>query len=338
MTLHYVSDPNNESNHTPPPAPVDDAGLLDAYSSAVTTAAEKIGPSVVRIDVRLRARQGPQGVFHPRGSGSGFVFTPDGFVLTNSHVVHDAATIRVGLHDGREVSATLVGEDPHTDLAVLRIDAPNLVAAELGDSSAIKVGQVAIAVGNPLGFSATVTAGVVSALARGFRSQSGRLIDDVIQTDAALNPGNSGGPLVDSRGRVIGVNTAVILPAQGICFAISVNTAKWVAGKLIQHGKITRSYIGVAGQNVPLPRRIVRFYKLDQESGVGVAAVEENSPAAKAGLEEGDIVIAFDGKKVTDIDDLHRQLPEERIDKEFSLTILRGYERTELPIVPARAK
>jgi S1-C subfamily serine protease len=329
-----------ENSQTPLPAnePVIEENLLDAYSKAVVGAAEKIGPSVVRIHVRLKARQTPQGVFHPSGAGSGFIFTPDGFVLTNSHVVHDAATIKVGLHDGREVAATLVGEDPHTDLAVLRIDAPNLVAAELGDSSAIKVGQVAIAVGNPLGFSATVTAGVVSALARGFRSQSGRLIDDVIQTDAALNPGNSGGPLVDSRGRVIGVNTAVILPAQGICFAISVNTAKWVAAKLIKDGKITRSYIGVAGQNVPLPRRLVRFYKLEQESGVMIANLEESSPAARAGVEEGDIIIGFDGKKVTDIDDLHRQLTEERIGKESPLVVLRGYERTEFPIVPAKSK
>jgi S1-C subfamily serine protease len=335
MDVRLVSGSDGVGGEQGTPLPVrEDEGLLDAYSRAVVGAAEKIGPSVVKIDVRGKAVATPRGPYHPRGSGSGFVFTPDGFVLTNSHVVHDAAIIKVVLHDGRESPATLVGEDPHTDLAVLRIDAPNLVAAELGDSSAIKVGQVVIAVGNPLGFSATVTAGVVSALARSFRAQSGRLIDDVIQTDAALNPGNSGGPLVDSRGRVVGVNTAVILPAQGICFAISVNTAKWVAARLIKDGKITRSYIGVAGQNVPLPRRLVRFYKLEQESGVMVAGVEEGSPAAKAGLEEGDIVIGFAGKKVTDIDDLHRQLTEERVGKEFGLVYLRGAERTETVVVP----
>jgi S1-C subfamily serine protease len=340
MNVWLVSDGGGlgDGNVVAPLPAGEDAGLLDAYSRAVVGAAEKIGPSVVRIDVRGKAVATPQGLYHPRGSGSGFVFTPDGFVLTNSHVVHDAATIKVGLHDGREVSAELIGEDPHTDLAVLRIDVPNLVAAELGDSAAIKVGQVVIAVGNPLGFSATVTAGVVSALARSFRAQSGRLIDDVIQTDAALNPGNSGGPLVDSRGRVVGVNTAVILPAQGICFAISVNTAKWVAARLIKDGKITRSYIGVAGQNVPLPRRLVRIYKLEQESGVMVAGIEDGSPAAKAGLEEGDIVVAFDGKKVTDIDDLHRQLTEERIGKQFGLTYLRGAERTEAVVAPAAAR
>ena len=372
MTPHtqLLSDSTTPDPVTPTAPIVDDAELLDAYSTAITSAAEKIAPAVVRIHLRLKAVQTQRGLFHPHGGGSGFVLAPDGFILTNSHVVHDAATIHVTLHDGREFPATLVGEDPHTDLAVLRIHAPNdsrsdspatttptaylpwvndsnsstrapllpnLVPAELGDSSTIKVGQVALAVGSPLGFSATLTAGVVSALARSFRTQSGRLIDDVIQTDAALNPGNSGGPLVDSRGRVIGVNTAVILPAQGICFAISVNTAKWVAARLIKDGKITRSYIGVAGQNVPLPRRLVRFYQLPKNSGVLVAGVEPHSPAAHAKLAEGDVLIAFADHPIADIDDLHRLLTEDRINQPTPATILRHHERVDLTLTPAPA-
>lgn len=334
----FVTDSSPEDQRGTPVPIHPDGALMDAYSQAVTRAVRLIGPAVVKIEVRMKAMQTPQGVYHPRGSGSGFIFTPDGFILTNSHVVHDAATIRVILADGRELSADLIGDDPHTDLAVVRVDAPNLVTAKLGDSSQIQVGQLAIAVGNPLGFSATVTAGVVSALARSFRTQSGRLIDDVIQTDAALNPGNSGGPLVNSQGEVIGVNTAVIGGAQGICFAISANTAAWVASRLMKDGKITRSYIGVAGQNVPLPRKLVRFYKLEQESGVMVAGIEEQSPAAHAELEEGDVIIGFAGKKVADIDDLHRQLTQERIGVASPLVVLRRYERLELTITPAATR
>src|SRR5437762_11111902 len=270
--------------------------LLDAYSEAVITASERVSPSVVKIEVRQQAR--------PGGSGSGFIFTPDGFILTNSHVVYGANKIEVTLPDGERYEADKIGEDPDTDLAVVRITAPNPNPARLGDSQSIRVGQLVIAIGNPYGFQATVTSGVVSALGRSLRSQSGRLIDNVIQTDAALNPGNSGGPLVTSQGEVIGVNTAVILPAQGICFAIAVNTAKFVAARLIRDGKIRRSYIGVAGQNVPLPRRVVRFYNLPLETGVMVMSAEQGSPAEKAGLQQGDIVISYGSQPIGQIDDL----------------------------------
>jgi S1-C subfamily serine protease len=316
----------------------DDAELLDAYSRAVVGVAEKVSPSVVNIDVEQRtqarrvrpARRGGEA----RGSGSGFIFTPDGFILTNSHVVHDAAKIEVTLADGRRAEAQAVGDDPHTDLAVIRINAPNLAAAAFGDSQKIRAGQLVVAIGNPYGFQCTVTAGVVSALGRSLRAKSGRLIDDIIQTDAALNPGNSGGPLVSSRGEVIGVNTAVILPAQGICFAIAINTARFVAGRLIKDGRIRRSYIGVAGQNVPLPRRVVRFYNLAVESGILVVQTDEHSPAERAGLREGDVIIGFAGQRIAGIDDLHRLLTEERVGASAPLEVIRRTEKLTLEIVP----
>ena len=306
--------------------------LLDAYSQAVTGAAEQAGPSVVSVDVRHRVERRGRPSRNVPGQGSGFVFTPDGFILTNSHVVHDATRIEAGFPDGRRLRAELVGDDPDTDLAVLRVEPGALAVVELGDSGTLRVGQLVVAIGNPLGFESTVTAGVVSALGRSFRSVSGRLIDDVIQTDAALNPGNSGGPLVDSHGRVVGVNTAVILPAQGICFAVGINTAKVVTGQLIRHGKIRRGRIGVAGQNVPLLRLAQRAHGLDGKSGVLVTGVEPDSPAARAGVKTEDIIVGFDGKPVTGIDDLHRLLTADRIGAETTLLVLRNAERLELPI------
>ncbi len=319
-----------------------DDSLLDVYSRSVISAAEKVSPSVVNIDVhqRLRGRQAANPHFPPElhGSGSGFIFTPDGFILTNSHVVHNATKIEVILTDGRRFQADMVGDDPDTDLAVVRIDASNVLPANLGDSHSIRVGQLVIAIGNPYGFQCSVTAGVVSALGRSLRSSSGRLIDDIIQTDAALNPGNSGGPLVTSRGDVIGVSTAVILPAQGICFAIGINTAKFVAGRLIKDGTIRRGYIGVAGQNVPLPRRIVRFHSLPVESGVSVVSIENNSAAQRAGLIERDVIVGYDGQPISGIDDLHRLLTEKQIGLASQLTIIRRSEKMVLDIVPEESK
>src|SRR6058998_2057170 len=309
--------------------------VLDAYSQAVTGAAERVGPAVVSVDVRHRVARRGRPAREVPGHGSGFVFTPDGFILTNSHVVHDATRIEAAFADGRRVGAQLVGDDPETDLAVLRVEPGTPAAAELGDSGTLRVGQLVIAIGNPLGFESTVTAGVVSALGRSFRSVTGRLIDDVIQTDAALNPGNSGGPLVDSRGRVIGVNTAVILPAQGICFAVGINTAKVVVGQLIAFGHVRRARIGVGGQNVSLPRLAVRAHRLIQPSGVLITTIEPGSPAARAGLQPGDIIVAFDGQPVHGIDDLHRLLTGDRIGTATTVAAVRKAERLELPITAA---
>jgi S1-C subfamily serine protease len=267
-------------------------------------------------------------------TGSGFIFTPDGFILTNSHVVHHASRLNVTLADGRRVPADLVGDDPDTDLAVVRIGASQLVPAQLGDSQTIRVGQLVIAIGNPYGFQCTVTAGVVSALGRSLRSSRGRLIDDIIQTDAALNPGNSGGPLVTAQGKVIGINTAVILPAQGLCFAIAMNTAIFVAGRLIKDGRIRRSYIGVGGQNVTLPRRLVRLQHLPVTSGVLVVAVEPHSPAQRAGVLEGDLIVGYDHQPIASIDALHRLLTDEQVHTRAALTVLRRGEKLVLAIEP----
>ena len=323
------------------PAP-DDAALLDAYSRAVVTAAEKISPSVAKIEVSQTAKTRSGQPRERQGGGSGFVFTPDGLILTNSHVVHEATRIDVSLADGRRFPARLIGDDPGSDLAVIQIDVPThdssgLAVAPLGDSQRLRVGQLVIAIGNPYGFQYTVTAGVVSALGRSLRSYAGRLIDDVVQTDASLNPGNSGGPLVTSDGQVVGVNTAMIPMAQGLCFAIGINTAKFVAGRLLQHGRIRRSYIGVEAQTAPLHRRLVRFYDLQQESGVIVLAVNEGSPGRKAGLREGDVIIALDGKPVAGVDDLHRLLTDARVGVDTPLVVLRRTERLELKVAPEEA-
>lgn len=315
-----------------------DEELFDAYSRAVVGAAERVSPSVVNIEVRARRGGGGRGRGERAGSGSGFVFTPDGFILTNSHVVHGASRLEVTLNDGRACEAEVVGDDPETDLAVVRTGAQSLSPVALGDSQAVRPGQLVVAIGNPYGFQCTVTAGVVSALGRSLRTRTGRLIDDVIQTDAALNPGNSGGPLVDSRGRVVGVNTAVILPAQGICFAIAVNTAKFVAGRLIKEGRVRRSYVGVAGQNVPLPRRVVHFYRLPSETGLLIVSVEPSSPAASAGLRDGDVIVGFDGRDIAGIDDLHRLLTDERVGVSAPLTIIRRTEKLSLEITPEDSK
>ncbi|HET8676162.1 MAG TPA: trypsin-like peptidase domain-containing protein [Blastocatellia bacterium] len=338
--FNLVSSGNFDRNQIPGPAgePARDEELLDAYSQAVMQAVEKVGPSVVNIEMSRQASSlRPDGQRRPRqmhSNGSGFIFTPDGFILTNSHVVHKATRLDVTLSDGTRHRAEIIGDDPDTDLAVVRINAPNLSPSHLGDSQAIRPGQLAIAIGNPYGFQTTVTAGVVSALGRSLRAKSGRLIDNIIQTDAALNPGNSGGPLVDSRGRVIGVNTAVILPAQGICFAIAINTAKFVAGRLIRDGRIRRSYIGVGGQNVPLHRRMVRAHNLAVTSGILIVSVEIGSPAEKAGLADGDVIVALDEQPVSGIDDLHRLLTEERVGVSSRLTIIRRGEKTTIQIMP----
>jgi S1-C subfamily serine protease len=317
-----------------------DEVLFDAYSRAVTGAVEKIRPSVVNIEVHqsVRGRRGQE----QRGGGSGFLFTPDGLILTNSHVVHDANQVEVTQADGLRLPARIIGDDPATDLAVIQVNAPagegrNLVAAALGDSQRLRVGQLVIAMGSPYGFQSTVTAGVVSALGRSLRSYSGRLIEDVIQTDASLNPGNSGGPLVASDGRVVGVNTATILPAQGLCFAIGINTAKFVAGRLLRDGRVQRSYIGVAAQTVPLHRRIVRYYDLPRETGVIVLSTENDSPARRAGLRAGDVIAALGEQPVAGVDDLHRVLSDLRGGAKTSLTVIRGTEKLTVAIVPEDA-
>ncbi|GAC1650585.1 MAG: trypsin-like peptidase domain-containing protein [Gemmatimonadaceae bacterium] len=325
---------------TATPSPTSDDHLLDAYSRAVTQAVARVSPAVVKIDIRKGRSAGVEGGPRRRvesGSGSGFVFTPDGLILTNSHVVHRAGMISVRLPDGRDARADLVGDDPDTDLAVIRIALSDLSVAELGDSRGLRPGQLVIAIGNPYGFQYTVTAGVVSALGRSLRAQSGRLMDGIIQTDAALNPGNSGGPLADSHGRVIGVNSAVILPAQGLCFAIPVNTAKFVASRLIKDGCVRRSYLGLGAQTVEIPRRLVLAQKLTVSSGLLVTSIEEGGPADQTGLLPGDVICAFDEHPVPGIDDLHRLLTDDRIGVRSRLLVLRGSMVRDLDIVPGES-
>jgi len=323
----HGSAPPPEVEPLSPPV-VSDEELLDSYSKTISGVVQEIVPSVVNIRVQQAGQAGPG------GAGSGFVITPDGFILTNSHVVHGASKIDVTLADTQTASATLVGEDPDSDLAVIRINASNLKHVRLGDSSKLSVGQIAIALGSPFGFQQTVTSGIVSALGRSMRSQSGRLMDDIIQTDAALNPGNSGGPLVNSRGEVIGINTAIILPAQGICFAIASNTAQLVAGWLIADGRVRRSWIGVAGQTAPLHTRVVRYYRLPVTRGVLVLGIEPNSPAAEAGLKMGDVIVSFKGDPISGMDELQKQLIAPQIGVPSPLTYIRHTEKIETLITP----
>jgi S1-C subfamily serine protease len=298
----------------------DSPGLMDAYSQAVVTAVNDVGPSVVKVDAG--------------GTGSGFIFTPDGLILTNSHVVANAGRVGVTLPDGRDLVADLVGDDPHTDLAVLRVSAPDLIAAPFGDSSTLRPGQLVIAIGNPFGFQHTVTAGVVSALGRSLRARTVRLLENLIQTDAALNPGNSGGPLVTSRAHVVGVNTAVILGGQGIAFAVPINTARYVVSCLLRDGRVRRSHLGVAGQDTPIPRRLVRAHRLPHERGITVTAVSEDSAAAEAELRPGDVIVEFAGETVRGIDDLHRLLTEERIGQLVPIKMLRRGELRRVLVTP----
>src|SRR5579862_180017 len=306
------------------------AEALDAYSRIVVGVSENVCPSVVSVEVlRLSSRRAGRG-----GTGSGFFFRPDGYLLTNSHVVHGSDLIQLTFQDGRQMSAELVGDDTETDLAVLKVDGGGLPVTPLGKSSQMKVGQLVVAVGNPLGFQCTVTAGVVSALGRSWRARSGRLMNDIIQTDAALNPGNSGGPLVNHRGEAIGVNTAIIPEAQGICLAVSSDTAAWVAERLIQDGRIRRGYLGVAGQRVALPSRLMKEHGLSRETGMMIKGVESGSPGRTAGLRERDVVVAFNGQPVSGVDDLHRILGTQGIGVKSTLSVIRGGKKLELEIVP----
>jgi S1-C subfamily serine protease len=316
----FPSDPG-----TPDPPPEDDAAL-DAYSRVVIRVADQLRPAVVN----LRAGRGRH-----EGSGSGVLFTPDGFLLTNAHVVQGHERPRIRLGDGRELAGRLVGADPWTDLAVVQGEATGLPHAAFGDSAGLRVGQLVVAIGSPFGFESTVTAGVVSALGRTLRSITGHLVDNVIQTDAALNPGNSGGPLVDSRGRVIGINTAIIRPAQGLCFAIPVNMAKDILPQLMQHGRVVRGYLGLHARNVPLPRALARQFELEQTSGVEVQAIEEGAPADQAGLLEGDVIVSLAEQPVTSIDDLHKLLTQVNVGVPVPVLFLRGQRRLERLVVPA---
>ena len=318
MDLQWVRDEGGESSAVA--AANGDDQLLDAYSETVVGAVERVAPAVAHLQVEKK------------GSGSGFAFTPDGLLLTNSHVVHGAKRIRATFADGATADADLIGDDPDTDIAVVRIAAAGVQPATLGSSRGVKVGQIAIALGNPYGFQHTVTAGVVSALGRSLRAQSGRLIDDVLQTDAALNPGNSGGPLVSSRGEVIGVNTAIIPGAQGICFATAIDTVKWVVTQLLRDGRVRRGYLGIAGATVPLSRRYARHFELENSHAVRVESLEADGPARRAGIEPGDLIVAFDAVAINGIDDVHRLLTADRIGRASRAVVIRRAQRIELEV------
>ncbi|SAL24851.1 S1C family serine protease [Caballeronia humi] len=332
---HFIDDLSRGVPDESQPLALDDHALLDAYSRTVIGALARVKQAVAFISVERSLPGDTRGRSARGGTGSGFIFTPDGFLLTNSHVVHGATQIRVTLADGTRFDADLVGEDPGSDLAVLRIGSPEpLPHVELGDSGRLAVGQIAIAVGNPLGLAQTVTTGVVSALGRSLRSESGRMIPDVIQTDAALNPGNSGGPLINSAGQVIGVNTAVIQGAQAICFAIAIDTAKWVIMQIFAHGRVRRAYIGVAGTTVPVSRRKQRYFGLESESGVHVMEIVKGSPAALGGLRTDDVIVAVDGLEVDSVDALQRTLDASRIERAVNVAVLRGVQKLDLIVTP----
>jgi S1-C subfamily serine protease len=320
--------PGEEQLATAPDAP-----LLDAYSEAVARAVDRVAPAVAHVQVTKRRTRTQR-----EGSGSGFLITPDGYLVTNSHVASQASAIEVTLPDGRRAAAQIVGDDPHSDLAVLKVGAGDLSWCRFGDSSRVRVGQIAIAIGSPYGFQHTVTAGIVSALGRSMRAQTGRLLDNVLQTDAALNPGNSGGPLVASDGSVIGVNTAVILPAQGICFAIAASTAERVAIALIREGRVRRAWLGIGGQTMALPRRIVRHFGLATDSAVRVETVEAESPAARGGVKVGDVIVTLDGGPIADIDDLQRRLTGEAIGRSIALGLVRRDRVIAVDVAPVEAK
>ncbi len=300
---------------------------LDPYSSQVVQAFDRVGPAVVHVAALTQAGR-------PAGQGSGVVFTPDGYVLTNSHVVGNATRLRASLTDGQSFAAALVGDDPASDIAVLRLSGAGLPHADLGSSASLKVGQLVVAIGNPLGFTCTVTAGIVSALGRTLRTRAGGLLDSVIQTDAPLNPGNSGGPLVSGRGQVVGINTAMIAPAQGICFAIGIDTATWVATRLMRDGRVNRPRLGLSAQTVPITTRVRRFHGLDQTSGVMISDLAADGPGKQAGLWVGDVVVSFDSAPVVGVDDLHRALTEERAGVDVPLRLLRRTELLTLTVRP----
>jgi len=331
LLTFVAGDPQSDDQPDAPRArpSLDDQDLLDAYSHAVVTVVDTVGPAVVSIGVGTRARSG-----ETRGAGSGVVFSSDGYVLTNSHVVQGATALEVSLTDGRRFPASVVGQDPATDLAVVRVEAPALPTARLGQSAKLRVGQLVIAIGNPFGFQSTVSAGVVSAIGRSLRSTTGRLIDSIIQTDVALNPGNSGGPLVDSRGRVVGINTAIFAMAQGISFAVPIDTATWVIPQVLTRGRVVRAYLGFGGQSRPLDRRLARTLGLSGQHAIEIANVEAKTPAAGAGLRPGDLVIAIDGHAVETVDDVHRMLGPDAIGRELRIAFARDGRRMEATVVP----